>query len=152
MVMLESTNSARLRKRLRLAAQQTKAANDFHDMFEIWTADRPIGTWDSGAVLESLTLKTSGDGKLYAEGSGGPISSESMIVLESAYRFRMRTSVLDSFKEDGKGIPDISGSVLVVNRSRMFVIDNAKPEDQDDYLMDIYLTELIGKPIPEVTP
>lgn len=150
MVMLESTNSARLRKKLRRGAQETKSAHDFMDGFEIWKPSRPANQWDNGTSVETLALLTSNTGKLYANGPGGPMTNEDVVFVESAYRFRTYTSVVEGFHAPGDGTPDVTGMFLVVNRSRIFVIDNAKPEDDEDWLIDLYLTEMVGKPIPKL--
>lgn len=150
MVMLESPNAARMRARLRRGAQETKETNDLRDLFVIVRPERPAGRWDAGIDDELLMPIVSGRGKLYATGQGGPTGQEAGIVLESDFRFRVAVySFVPPWKTPAT-LPDVTNMWLIVNGNRLFVIDNFKPEDVDDYLADVYLSELIGTPIPAV--
>ena len=111
----------------------------FHDdAYACWTVNRSAGWADNTAVEAQAAVET-GYGKLYANGKGGPQSGEMVIHLESPYRFRaLATANI------------VSGNLLVINTDRLFRVDIVKPEDTDDLLMDVYLTELFNTPIPEV--
>lgn len=151
MVILDSATAKIFRGTI--SQLQRDVHREWHnDVFEVFRVKRPASGWDSGSTTEGLTLEYSGVGKLYANGAGGPIASEDVIFPESPYRLRTVASILDGFRVDGMSTPDLSGCQVVVNGSRLFVIDSIKPEDVDDYLVDIYLTELIGKPLPVISP
>lgn len=138
MVMLESGNAARLRKRLRRAAQETKANNDFMDAYACWTVNRSSG-WADGNGVEAQSILETGFGKIYANGAGGPQGGDMVVHLESPYRFRTHTTANIE-----------SGNLLVINGDRLFRVDVGKPEDAEDHLMDVYLTEMFSTPMPEV--
>lgn len=138
MVMLESGNSARMRKKLRRAAQDTKAAHDFMDVYVCWTVDRSDG-WADRDSIEAQAIVEEGTGKIHENGKGGPQSGELVIHLESPYRLQtVATTAIES------------GNLLVLNEKRLFRVDIGKPEDAEDQLVDVYLTELFSTPMPEV--
>lgn len=138
----------RLLAEVRRGLQTSKQGGMFLDSYELWRARRPLGAWDRGAAPEAMELLGKGNGKLYANGAGGPRTTDVVISLESAYRFRAHRSITDPLRRDGYGEPETAGCYLVVNRARLFVLDMVKPEDIDDLLVDCYLSELIGKPVP----
>lgn len=111
----------------------------FHDdAYACWTVNRSAG-WADSTSIEAQAIVESGLGKLYANGKGGPQSGEMVIHLESPYRFRTLTTANIH-----------AGNLLVINEDRLFRVDITKPEDTDDLLMDVYLTELFSTPKPEV--
>lgn len=135
---LFSPNTAAKLKHLRQRGFET--VRMFHDdAYACWVVNRPAG-WVDGDALEAQQLVASGVGKLYANGKGGPQAGDMVIHLESPYRFRTLASD-----------PIEAGNLLVLNASRVFRVDVVKPEDVDDQLMDVYLTEMFTTPIPEVT-
>lgn len=108
------------------------------DTYVCWTVNRPAG-WADGAAVEAEAVVGTGVGKLYANGAGRPQAGDLVIHLESPYRFRtLTTNVIES------------GNLLVLNGERLFRVDVAKPEDINDQLVDVYMTELFSTPIPEV--
>lgn len=113
----------------------------FHDdTFQAWTVDRDPDWADTGDV-EADRLVASGTGRLYEDGPGGPRSGENVIHVQSPYRFR---TLADA--------PISAGMLLVVNGTRLFRVDDAKREDADDRLMNVYLTELVNTPMPSTPP
>lgn len=108
------------------------------DTYVCWAVNRPAG-WQDGATVEAQEVVETGTGKLYANGAGRPQASDLVISLESPYRFRTLTT--SRIK---------SGNLLVINDTRLFRVDIAKPEDAGDQLVDVYLTELFSTRMPEV--
>ena len=109
------------------------------DAYTCWTVNRPAG-WADGTDVEAQAVVASGTGKLYANGAGGPIAAEGMVIhTESPYRFR-------TFASD----PVENGHLVAINDARLFRVDVVKREGADDRLMDVYLTELFATPMPEV--
>ena len=131
-------------------------ARRFHDdTFTIWTKHRPEsedGSWNAGTADELWAKGTEGTGKLYENGSGGPQMGEGMIFPDSPYRFRTLTSDFADYAEDGKSAADLSHLWLVINTTRLFTVDVVKIEDVDDLLATVYIREVFGAPLPEVTP
>lgn len=108
------------------------------DAYVCWAVNRGAG-WVDGDTVETQSVVESGFGKLYANGKGGPQTGEMVIHLESPYRFRTVTSTYIE-----------SGNLLVLNGERFFRVDIGKPEDKDDELVDIYLTEMFTMQIPTI--
>ena len=111
-----------------------------HDTFDVWTVNRSAG-WADGAGVEAQVKVASDVGRLYANGAGGPQAGEMVINIESPYLLRTVASA-----------PIESGHLLVINGTRLFRVDVAKPEGVDNLLMDVYLTELFSTPMPEEAP
>lgn len=118
-----------------------------HDSYACWKVDRESG-WPDGTQVETDKASGSGTGKLYANGSGGPQSSEMVVFVDSPYRFRTLVTA---------GI-DI-GDLMVIQvgdepsgKKRLFRVDVTKPAGIDAVLMDVYLTELFSTPLPKVVP
>lgn len=110
------------------------------DTYTCWTVNRSAG-WADSTSVEAQEKTSSGAGKLYASGVGGPQSGEMVVYLESPYRFRtLATAEIET------------GNLLVINGDRLFRVDIAKREHVDDQLMDVYLTELFTTPMPEGAP
>ena len=94
--------------------------------------------WEDGTDVETTALVETGTGKLYAHGAGGPQAGDTVIHVESPYRFRTTAdSAIDT------------GHLLVVNGARLFRVDVPKREADADLLMDVYVTELVATPMPE---
>lgn len=122
-----------------LPAIQQAVHDELHtDTYECWTVNRPAG-WADSTSVEAQAVVASGTGKLYANGIGGPQTSEMVVSIESPFRFR--TAATDAIAP---------GHLLVINGNRLFRVDNPKPEYGDDLLMDVGVTELFRTPMPEV--
>lgn len=124
-----------------LRARGFATIREFHDdAYTVWKLNR-ASNWEDGTSVDGATSIESGTGKLYSNGAGRPQGVEGMIHLESPYRFRcLATAQIES------------GNLLVLNGARLFRVDIGKPEDVDDDLMDVFLSELFNTPMPEVTP
>ena len=110
-----------------------------------WTAyriDRPTGTWDAGAEPEAWEAVASGTGRLSENGAGGPVQGETVISIESPYRFRTLAAVAFT--------PGITW--LVINGDRLFRVHAFKVEDDGDTLANAFLEEVFGRDLPAVTP
>src|SRR5215204_3222797 len=84
-----STATASRIKTLRERGQAT--VRQFHDdTYAAWEIDRPDGmtSWDDGTADERWVAVGAGTGRLYENGQGGPVADETVISIESPYRFR----------------------------------------------------------------
>lgn len=116
---------------------QVDVHREWHkDEYVCWTVNRPVG-WADGSTVEALAVVDRGRGMLRANGKGGPESREIIVHLESPYR--LQTVAEASIQ---------SGNLIVLNGERVFRVDVGKPEDHEDLLMDVYLTELFVTPKP----
>lgn len=119
--------------KIRALAQRGQAttAQFFTDTYAAYEVNRPEG-WATGTVQESDVLRGTGTGKLRANGAGGPQAGEHVITIESPYVFRTWAAE-----------PIQTGDELIVNGDRIFRVDLAKREGDDDLLMDVYCTEIV---------
>ena len=108
------------------------------DTYDCWTVNRPAG-WADSTSVEAKAIVGSGTGKLRANGIGGPQAGEMVISIESPFVFR--TESTDTIRP---------GNLLIVNGTRLFRVDNPKPEYGADLLMDVGVTELFQTPMPAV--
>lgn len=146
MVTLISQRTAEVTKRLRRHAQVTKHLRYLDDSYVLLRLTRDAETWDAGDSDERYTAIATGRCKVYANGVGGPRMTD-VIYPESPYRVRL---LADEFVDAEGTLPDLTGTKLIVNQSRVFIVDDLKVDDDDDLLADLYVHERPGKKPPEV--
>lgn len=115
------------------------------DAYDCWRVNRGE-TWADSTSVEAQELIESGTGKLYANGEGGVspgLVAEGVLALDSPYRFR---TVADS--SIGTGHLLVLSGVQPDKPTRLFRVDDVKRTGS--VLMDVYLTELVSTPLPEM--
>lgn len=126
------------------------------DDFDCWRVNRPAG-WADSTTVEVQERIAHGKGKLIPNGAGGPsagLQTESVIFLESPYRFRTLafdpTSDMPVLIEPGHLLV-LRGQKVHGKRihpARTFRVDVVKRGADDDLMMDVYLSELFTTPTP----
>lgn len=128
-----STPTAAKIKTLRGRGFATKRL--FHDdTYTSWVKNRPdtVGaSWDAALAPETWMQVAAGTGRLYANGQGGPVVSEDVIVGQAPYRFR-------TLAEE----PFVANVTHLLINDRFFKVDHFEAEDADDALANAYLTEI----------
>ena len=126
------------RKLKRIRQRGFATIRTFHDdIYVAWRLDRPANTWDTGTEEERWSVLEEGTGKLYANGGSSDQSDGEVIFLLSPYRFRTLATTTIA-----------AGDRLVINGTRVFLVDDVKREDIDDRLADVYLQERATDEIP----
>ena len=144
--MIESYVGASTAAAIQAARQRAKATAGvirFVDTYTAWEVNRPAG-WSDGSTVEAKAQVETGVGRLIEQGAGGPQGGETVIHVESPYRFQ--TYAFDPDTLIASGIA--TGNLLVVNGARLFRVDAIKRSDSDNPLMNVYVTELFSTPMP----
>ena len=120
---------------------QDKFSMDTFASFALDREDSGADTWDNGKKGEAWIQVATGEGKLSANGEGGPTIGEGLIYMQAPYVFRTDLA---------SGI--VANQRLVINGSRLFKVEAAPIEDSEKPIIRAYLAEIFGVPLPEVTP